>query len=79
VKKATTRPKKVLILTMKLWKIKKKYWFWPWNNAKWYYLLEFGWKNVSTPAILGRTLYVILFMLQSPLSIGSPYTWGDTD
>jgi hypothetical protein len=25
VKKATTRPKKVLILTMKLWKIKKKY------------------------------------------------------
>jgi hypothetical protein len=26
-----------LILTLKLWKI-KKLWFWPWNN-------EFGWKK----------------------------------
>jgi hypothetical protein len=34
-RKATTQP--------------KMFWIWPWNNAKWHYLLEFGWINVGNP------------------------------
>jgi hypothetical protein len=50
----TTQQKKVLILTMKLWKMKKSDFDHEIMN-----LVE---KNVGTPAILGRTLHNPMFL-----------------